>query len=219
MLKTLITAALCLTVSSTAFGRTVSRETIIENVTVTPVNGGINPDAFAYEIKASVLVGGNACEAQGVKVSLIQKTARGIIAVTPMKQIKDDGRICARIWAPVYRTVKTTVRGLSTRIDDVVIRNVQELGTATSVSTLLAEDAEITLTGYLDQVMAIGGETTGTALVLASGEQIEIDLATNNLDHSLAEILGTEVTLRGVYKTVAGVEIASRRVLVVTSLD
>lgn len=220
MLKTLITAALCLTVSSTAFGRAkTTSETIIETVDVVPVNGGINPDAFAYDVTARLLVGGNSCEAQSVKVSLVESRKRGIVSLTPVKVRSGAVRICPRIWMPVYRTVKTTVRGLGSQVADVVILNVGTRGTTTSVSALLADDAEVSLTGYLDQVMAIGGETTGTALVLASGETIEIDLATNNLDRSLASILGTEVTVHGVYKTVTGVEIPTRRVLEVTSLD
>ncbi|HEY0881247.1 MAG TPA: hypothetical protein VGD87_06945, partial [Archangium sp.] len=150
------------------------------------------------------------------------QTKKGVIVVAATRQSAAAGRICPRIWAPVYRSVSLTVRGYASRVKDVVVKNIGELGTLTSVSTLLDAQAgavEVSVTGYIDHVMAIGGETTGLVLVLASGEQVEIDLATNNLDHDLENLEGREVTLKGLYKTVQGVEIPSRQVLEVTSVD
>jgi hypothetical protein len=70
--------------------------------------------------------------------------------------------------------------------------------------------------GTLMSVMAIGAETTGTALVLADGSHVELDLAANGFDSSFVE--GAEVTIQGISVQVTGIEIPVRSVLVVTSL-
>lgn len=220
MLKQLTLAAISFVMATDAFAAIKAVPTIATQVDVQPVNGGINPDAFAYKITAKVLRGANKCEAKGVRVGLKQKLTDGVVDVTPMKRGATDApRICTREWEPVYQTLSITVRGMRSNVDDVVVHNIDGLGTTTSVEALLVSTSEVTLTGYLDRVAAIGGESSGYALVLDNGDVIELDLATNNLDHDTFQLEGQAIQVQGVYKTVVGVEIASRRVLEVSSLS
>ncbi len=70
--------------------------------------------------------------------------------------------------------------------------------------------------GILTSVQAIGGETTGYGLKLANGDMLELDLATNGFENQFVEDVKIDVT--GTMKTVKGVEIPIRKVLVVTSM-
>ena len=82
-----------------------------------------------------------------------------------------------------------------------------------------SDEAELrarSFTGTLVHMAAVGGETTGTWLQTDSGDRVELDLATHGLSPDFVE--GNYVTVAGKFKTVQGVEIASRKVLVVTSL-
>lgn len=74
----------------------------------------------------------------------------------------------------------------------------------------------ITVAGTLFRRFAIGGESTGTGLKLADGTSIEIDLATNQLMPQFRD--GLKVTISGTYKTVKGIEITERRILVVATI-
>lgn len=76
--------------------------------------------------------------------------------------------------------------------------------------------ADVSLEGRLTQIMGIGGESTGHGIETADGRIIEIDLATGGFAASFVE--GQSVQLAGYQKTVAGVEIPHRNVLVVTEL-
>lgn len=74
------------------------------------------------------------------------------------------------------------------------------------------------LDGTLRQVAAIGGESTGYALELEDGEKlVELDLSTHSFESSFAD--GVKAYVEGTFKTVKGVEIPSRSVLVVTVLE
>lgn len=216
MLNKLASVVFSFAVSQAALAAPKAASTIISDIEVTVANGGFNPDAFAYTIKASVFVGGNDCDARGVKASLRQSIEDGILNIVPeMRRPKRAPVACPRVWMPVYRTVTVTVRGFQSRIDDVVVHNIGEFGARTSVADLI----DVTVTGVLTQVAAIGGETTGFALYLADGTLLEVDLATHDLDRLVLELDGAEVTVTGRYKTVAGVEIASRRVLEARTLE
>lgn len=72
------------------------------------------------------------------------------------------------------------------------------------------------LDGTLTQIMAIGGETTGFALMLTNGNLIELDFATPALRAAFVE--DNRVNILGNYKTVRGVEIPVRQVFVVESM-
>lgn len=76
----------------------------------------------------------------------------------------------------------------------------------------------VSLTGKLDAVMAIGGETTGYALVFADGSQVEVD-ATPAIIAQLADLLGEEVDLTGNVEHRTGVEIPTRRVVMITTIQ
>jgi hypothetical protein len=205
--------------ATTAQGGT-KREAPLANVKVSVENGGFNPDAFAYGIEADALIAGNPCEAQGLKVDLKTKRKGRTLAVTAVVTGRAKNRICPRIFQPVYRRVATTVRGFQSRIDDVIVRNVEELGTDLSVADLLNADADLAqLTGTLVRVMAIGGESTGTALMLADGSTVEIDLVEAGLEDWGMTAEGLVVSVTGRYVDVEGVEIPLRRVLVVESLE
>jgi len=222
MLKTLIAiAASAFALSTQARGQASTRPALIEDVKVTPENGGINPDAFAYKIEGRILAGSNPCQARGVTVSVQQKKVRGIVHVIPqLKSPRSAPRICTREWNPVYKPVKITIRGLHSKIEDVVIHNIGQLGAATSVKDIVADGQTVSLSGRLERVMAIGGETTGIIIILDDGSQVEVDLATNNLDRSLADDLDTlTFKITGTLKTIYGVEIPSRQVLVAETLE
>jgi len=68
-------------------------------------------------------------------------------------------------------------------------------------------------------IMAIGGETTGTELTMKDGSKIELDLGKDVKLGALADSLnGKAVVVTGEFKTVQGVEIKERKVLVVETL-
>ena len=71
-------------------------------------------------------------------------------------------------------------------------------------------------TGKFVSMAAIGGETTGTWLEQASGKRVELDLTTHNLFSRFVD--GKSVTVTGSFKTVRGIEIATRQVLVVATV-
>jgi hypothetical protein len=78
------------------------------------------------------------------------------------------------------------------------------------------EDQIATYQGSLQNLMAIGGETTGYGLQLADGRIVELDLRTNGFENLFVDGARFEVT--GRMTTVQGVEIPTRKVLVVTSM-
>lgn len=71
--------------------------------------------------------------------------------------------------------------------------------------------------GTLRAVAAIGGETTGHALETASGDLVELDLRTEGFVEQFRD--GERARVAGYFKTVRGVEIPVREVLVVTRFE
>lgn len=106
------------------------RATTIErdSLTVTAINGGINPDWFGYRIEGSLLLGGNPCYAQGTVARLKESTEGDVIALTPEISKVADGRFCTEEYNPQYARVSIEVRGDSTRVSAVKVRNVGALG-------------------------------------------------------------------------------------------
>jgi hypothetical protein len=223
LLASVFSTAMGLVLTPSAFGATRTVETMIESTDVETANGGFNPDAFAYDVTATVYVGSNACDAAGATADIVQKKKHGVITLTPVKRVKRGApRVCTREFAPVYQTVRVTVRDFASRVHDVVVKNVQGIGNVTSLPSLVGaadESAELALTGTLDQIAGIGGESTGWGLWLEDGTLVEVDLATNNLDRGAASLVGSGVTIRGHYRTVNGIETGTRRVLEASSLD
>jgi len=196
------------------------RPTVIEDIRVKPVDSGTNPDAFAYRIHAKLLLGANACEARGVHVKLVTREANGLLEVVPIKTAPREGsRACAQTFRPLYREVDLVARGLSSHAADVVVRNIDHLGTRTSLSDLIPSRRTLTMTGTLSRMQALGGETTGYSLELASGEIVEIDLLTGGLDSRFKNLEGTRVTVKGRFKNIQGTEIPNREVFVVATLN
>lgn len=97
---------------------------------------------------------------------------------------------------------------------------VEQIYTEGKVTTLYSHDEivepSVTLKGALVRIAAIGGESTGFGLLLTSGEIIELALETTDLISSFEE--DKDVVVTGVYKTVYGVEIPERQVLVVETM-
>lgn len=71
--------------------------------------------------------------------------------------------------------------------------------------------------GQLFSTYGIGGENTGFSLSMGGGKSIELDLATNGLEKEYSEYLFVEVT--GYFKEVEGVEIPTRTVFVVETIE
>jgi hypothetical protein len=112
-------------------------ELVLSHVTVRPTNGGINPDAFAYDIKATVVAGSNACEAAANPVELRQQKIGGVIYVKAVHLGRDGGVACTREYQPVTAEVAITVRGFSSDTTDVIIRNVDQLGADQKAESLV----------------------------------------------------------------------------------
>lgn len=79
--------------------------------------------------------------------------------------------------------------------------------------------AEKTYEGTLETgMMAIGGETTGTILKTKDG-QFELDVQGKaDLQKAVESLNGKKVTVVGVYKPKAGVEVKERKIILVSSL-
>lgn len=195
------------------------REAPVSNVRVTVQNGGINPDAVAYDLSADALIAENHCLAQGLRVKLKTERKGRILTVTAVISGRARHQICPSVYQPIYRRVTTTVRAFASRTADVVVRNIEELGSDRTVADLLSADADLAqLTGTILRVMAIGGESTGTAIMLADGSVVEINLVDAGLAEWGMTTDGAIVALTGRYVDVAGVEILTRRVLIVDSI-
>lgn len=62
--------------------------------------------------------------------------------------------------------------------------------------------------------MAIGGESTGVAVVTRNGDHVELDLTENNLLDASEELDGREVVIVGTMIKKRGLEIPERNILV-----
>jgi len=209
-------AALLLSLSLAAAAPTLL-PTTIQDVQVT--SAAAAPGQFAYKVTAKILVGGNACQANGVTVDLVRKIDDGVLELVPTKRLPPGPpAICAQSYAPVYAVVQRLVTGSVADTEDVVLLNVAKLGTRTPVQDFLATAPSSSLTGVLEQVMAAGGETTGYGLELQGGQMVELDLKTNGFERRAVDLFNQSVTVSGVYKSVTGVEL-TRQVFEVTSLE
>ena len=101
---------------------------VMTDVAISPTNPGINPSAFAYQVQATVLAGSNSCTAAAATVSLVVRKVGHEVVVEAMRTVHDANAMCPKIFRPVYQRLSTDVRGLTTEVDAVVLRNVGELG-------------------------------------------------------------------------------------------
>lgn len=220
MPKFLILAACSLTFGATAAqAQSYYQEAVIEDVKVIPENGGINPDAFTYVIETKVLAGSNPCVATGVSVRLTQRRSAKALSITALKRIPaSNGRICPQVWSPVYQTATIRVTGIRSAAPKVLINNVGSPGTVKSLEQILQTNTQLTITGVLTRVMAIGGETSGIAVVTRNGDHVEVDLSTNSLLEVMDTLEGREVVIIGKMVKKRGVEIPERNILVATDI-
>ena len=96
-----------------------------------------------------------------------------------------------------------------------------ELGTPDQMINLFDRLVESAYVGELvfNDVVVIGGETTGSNIILADGSVVEIDLGDDPELLALAEFYDNEyVLIEGVAELVTGVEIPNRTVVDVTAL-
>ncbi len=100
----------------------------IRGVTFAPVNGGINPDAFAVKVTGLVVLGTNQCVANGVR-AWFQEAVTG--REIHLKVLRDEtpnlGRICTKDYRPVHTELTTTVRGSRSKVDKIVVHNADGL--------------------------------------------------------------------------------------------
>lgn len=78
-------------------------------------------------------------------------------------------------------------------------------------------DTDVVVSGTFVSVMAIGGETTGTAIKTEGGQRIEVNLTKNGFVREFKE--GRQVKLTGRYSTVDGIERGGRQVFTVSHIE
>ncbi len=109
--------------------RYVDEERVLDKLTVTPSNGGINPREAAYSIQSSVVVAGNSCQAKGLKAVLREEEIAGeSYVVARVRGWQRVDQICIEIYQPVRADLDLTLRGPSAELSKVTIKNVGELG-------------------------------------------------------------------------------------------
>jgi hypothetical protein len=101
---------------------------VVHDVQVTPGNGGINPDAFAFVVKASVMKGSNPCVAANTQVRFLQQRVGDQIQLRAVRRTIDPTRRCTMEYNPKFVTLTTTVRAFASQTRSVIIKNVDERG-------------------------------------------------------------------------------------------
>lgn len=120
----------------------IKKEVAIRDVSVEATNGGFNPNFSAYIVKGQVMLASNPCSTQGLTASLQIKQAdqgkQHLVAMIKGRQRAD--LICTAEFEPVFAPVAITVRGEGNFIDSVFVRNLDELGTLRSLSSLMIRE-------------------------------------------------------------------------------
>ncbi|MDQ3231139.1 MAG: hypothetical protein M3Q07_04900 [Pseudobdellovibrionaceae bacterium] len=108
----------------------VEYTTVIQELRLVPVNAGINPRAFAYQLEADVILGSNPCQAQGTTVELVEALKDGVLEISAVKKVPVnlEERICTREYLPVVQTLKSEIRGFAGDIEAIVVKNVETAG-------------------------------------------------------------------------------------------
>ncbi|HYX34677.1 MAG TPA: hypothetical protein VE954_16385 [Oligoflexus sp.] len=124
----------------------VDKEAVLQDVSVSPANGGINPDFSAYTISGMAVIGSNKCEAQGLKAAFVKKKVNGKnLLVARVTGWRPEGRFCTREYQPALVPVNTTVRGNSHLISNTFIKNVDERDTEVAVDSTCFEPTMCTM--------------------------------------------------------------------------
>ena len=119
--------------TGSALAATASAAVVVEGFESRPVNGGINPTARANEISVSFRAGSNPCVASMNEYAIKQITKGSEVhIVVTSTRAKAAPRACTMEYAPVYKTLSTTVFS-GTRSVKVIVDNVKVLGKNVSV--------------------------------------------------------------------------------------
>jgi len=120
----------------------IKREVVISDVSVEATNGGFNPAFTAYSVKGQLMLASNPCRAQGLtaflQVKAVGQGKQHLVAMIKGRQRAD--LICTAEFEPVFVEVAATVRGEGTLVDSVFVRNVDELGTLRSLTSLMIRE-------------------------------------------------------------------------------
>ncbi len=125
-----------------------------------------------------------------------------------------EGRILItdlRNWScPTFAPLEYTIKVEETRNGEIKVLYNQTWDSSNQASLMIE--------GILREDAAIGGETTGFAL-MHGGERYEVDFVTYDLIDLAKSLMGKPVIVTGTFKTFLGVEIPSRKVLVVNKIE
>lgn len=119
-------------------------EAVLESIEVKPVNGGISPEAKAFQVDAKIQLGSNSCDAQGSKASIeVVKLEDGTAHVVG-KLVRADlsGIACPAIFKPVFSKVTITVRGQSKLDELVFIRHAGDFDVLRPLKDFIGEGNE-----------------------------------------------------------------------------
>jgi hypothetical protein len=111
---------------------------VLHGVSVKPVLGGINPDAFAFQVSATVQAGANPCLARNQTVTLVTEEHNGILIVRADAMIIDAELVCTTEFEPVYKSIATTVRGMHSQTSSILLVNAEEEGRIVEVDMATA---------------------------------------------------------------------------------
>lgn len=109
-------------------GPTRLYETEIHNLVVTPTNGGINPDFFAFDIKADVTFYSSPCNRTDAKFEVKQVGADINVRAVVEEKMPLVQKICIEIAMVNNKTITTTIRGQSSKSNRIVFKNVETMG-------------------------------------------------------------------------------------------
>jgi hypothetical protein len=122
----------------------------LTSVSAEPTNGGFNPNASAYKISGTVLLGANPCDAAGRRAELRKHQAApndkiyvsAVRLTTKSSDISSEKRICTTDYRPVFAEVAIEVRGLNLKASEIIVKNVEKENNDVSVAELLAGNNE-----------------------------------------------------------------------------
>ena len=131
---------------------------IQENIVVTEINGGINPDYFGYNIAVEIFAGSNPCNAMHTEVRLVTKTVGRSVFIVGESRSRgnQEARICTMEYAPVYLTAAVDVRASRNLVDHVIIKNVGEMNNDKTVESFIEVEA-IAIVDHVTFTTELGG--------------------------------------------------------------
>lgn len=132
--------------------RIINETAVLENIVIAPTNPGINPSFEALDISARVMVGANACSAQGLTARLVaQPDFDGnyqVVAIVSGRQ--PAGLACPLNYDPVYTTVNTTIRDQKDLLSATFLHNAFERDLTVSAGRFVQCDEPVRCTREYD---------------------------------------------------------------------